>query len=48
MGIEEKRKLERETARKDNEIRRHFQNQREDRWDNVDDGDFRFTDWASI
>jgi len=48
MGIEEKRKLERETARREQDIRHRYQNQREERWDNVDDGDFRFTDWASI
>ena len=48
MAYEDQRRTDRNADRKDREIRRHYENQREDRWDSLDDGDFRFTDWAAI
>ena len=48
MAYEDQRKTERNAARKERDVRRQVDNQREDRWDSQDDGDFRFTDWAAI
>ena len=48
MAYEDPRKVERTTELDKRETQPRAETEREEEWDNQDNGAFRYTDWASI